>query len=75
VPLDEQDLVADFLSGLGRRRVIDFLSDVAADEGLMIELAQIELYPEPVSAFARSKGYGFTADELTAVIEARVAPI
>lgn len=69
----EQDLVARFLGGLGRHRVVEFIGAVAEDEGLMLELGRIDLDPESVAHFAREKGYAFSAKELTDVIEARIA--
>lgn len=69
----EQDLVARFLDGLGRQRVVDFIGAVVEDEALMSELSLIDLDPESVAAFAREKGYGFSSSELIEVIEARIA--
>jgi len=66
-------LVAGFLNGLARQRVVDFIRAVVEDEALMQELSAVDLKPEAVATFACQKGYVFSGDDLTDVIESRIA--
>lgn len=70
---DGDALVAGFLKGHARQRVVDFIQAVVEDQTLMQELSAVDLKPEAVAAFACQKGYAFSGDDLTDVIEARVA--
>lgn len=70
---DEKILIERFLSGLAHQRVVDFIGAVINDETLTQELLAIDMEPESVAVFARQKGYGFTADDLSEVIESRVS--
>lgn len=70
---DGEALVAGFLNGLARQRVVDFIQAVVEDEVLMQELSGVDLKPEAVATFACLKGYVFSGADLTDVIESRVA--
>lgn len=70
---DGEALVAGFLNGLARQRVVDFIRAVVEDEVLMQELSGIDLKPETVAEFAGHKGYVFSGHDLTDVIESRIA--
>ena len=49
-----------------------FAVAVATDDDLIAELSAIDLVAEPIAALARSKGFAFSADELTAFVEDRI---
>lgn len=68
----ETDSLRDFLRGLGQQNIADFIVAVATDDALMTELGQVDLAAGEVAAFARSKGFAFSADELTGFLEERI---
>ncbi|MBO6783609.1 MAG: hypothetical protein JJ899_10120 [Alphaproteobacteria bacterium] len=69
----ERDLVAGFLDGLARERVVEFIRDVAQTEELMVEVGQAALTPASITAVANRLGYAFDASDLVDTIEARIA--
>ncbi len=70
---NERDLVAGFIGGLARARVVEFIRDVAETESLMAEIGAVDLTPEDITAFARARGYAFEVRDLIDTVEARIA--
>ena len=68
---DGNDLQA-FLREIVRNNISDFMVAVATDDSLLAELGAIDIVAEPIAAFARNKGFSFSADELTEFVEDRI---
>lgn len=64
--------IQSFLRGLARKSITDFIVAVATDGDLIAEISAIDLAPVPVAAFAREKGFSFSADELAEFVEDRI---
>lgn len=64
--------VHGFLRGLANTRISDFIVAVATDDALLAELSAIDLVAEPIAAYARQKGFAFSASELTEFVEDRI---
>lgn len=66
------DDLQEFLREIVRKNISDFMVAVATDDTLIAELGAIDIVAEPVAAFARNKGFSFSADELTEFVEDRI---
>lgn len=67
------DGLQGFLRDIVRKNISDFMVAVATDDSLIAELGAIDIVAEPVAAFAREKGFSFSADELTEFVEDRIS--
>ncbi len=69
----DSDIVGAFLGRIADGVIEAFIKAVLHEPALSRELGAQDLVPENVAAFARSKGYAFTAAELTDYVESRLA--
>lgn len=69
----DAELTRRFVAGLERGNILAFIKAVADDPKLGNALGYIDKHPRAVADFARTNGYAFSAEELEAFVEARLA--
>lgn len=71
-PEPDGDAFQEFIRGIAGMDIADFIVAATTDDALMTELNAVDLVADQVAAFARTKGFSFSADELTAFVEDRI---
>ena len=69
---NEQHLLDSFFSGIARDSISSFICAILEQPELMEGLKDIDLVVDDVAAFARTKGFAFSADDLEIFLEDRM---
>lgn len=69
---DEQQLLDNFFAGIARDSITAFIRAVVEQPQLMEGLQGIDLVADDVAAFAQTKGFAFSANDLEAFLEDRM---
>lgn len=66
------DVIQEFIRGIARKTIADLVVAATTDDAFISKLCAVDLVPDEVAAFAKAKGFSFSADELTAFVEDRI---
>lgn len=72
MPDTDSSLISGFLQDLATPSIEAFLKAVLHDPAFALEVGALETTPETIAAFAATRGYRFTADELTGYVDRRL---